>query len=239
MKNGQLFLTDPYSVNETAVIKQIIPGSGIVLEKTLFYATSGGQPSDRGRINFNDETINISEAKKIENGDILLISVEAADKFEVGTIGSQEIDWELRYRHMRMHTALHLLSVVIPLPVSGGQIGESKSRLDFNMPDPIEDKQLLEDQLNQLIQKDFSVEQQWISGTELDAKPELVKTMSVSPPRGVGDIRLVRIGSDGEQIDLQPCGGTHVKKTGEIGEIKIVKIEKKGKNNRRVNIHFL
>ena len=239
MKNAQLFLSDPYSVNETAVIKQIIPGSGLVLEKTLFYATSGGQPSDRGRINFNDETINISEAKKIENGDILLISAEAADKFEVGTIGSQEIDWELRYRHMRMHTALHLLSVVIPLPVSGGQIGEYKSRLDFNMPDPIEDKQLLEDQLNQLIQKDFSVEQEWISETELDAKSELVKTMSVSPPRGVGDIRLVRIGSDGEQIDLQPCGGTHVKKTGEIGEIKIGKIEKKGKNNRRVNIHFL
>ena len=132
-------------------IKKIIPGSGLVLEKTLFYATSGGQPSDRGRINFNDETINISEAKKIENGDILLISAEAADKFEVGTVGSQENDWELRYRHMRMHTALHLLSVVIPLPVSGGQIGESKSRLDFNMPDPIEDKQLLEDQLNQLI----------------------------------------------------------------------------------------
>ncbi len=139
---------------------------------------------------------------------------------------------------MRMHTALHLLSVVIPLPVTGGQIGSAKSRLDFNMPDAISDKQMIQDKLNNLISNDLFTEQIWITEEELEKKPELVKTMSVSPPKNSGDIRLICIKSKKDQVDLQPCGGTHIKNTSEIGRIVIGKIEKKGKNNRRVNIHF-
>ncbi|MEM0944502.1 MAG: alanyl-tRNA editing protein, partial [Pseudomonadota bacterium] len=146
-------------------------------------------------------------------------------------------DWEIRHRHMRMHTALHLLSVVIPLPVTGGQIGAEKGRLDFAMPDPPEDKTALEMALNALIAADHPVSDTWISDAELAAKPEMVKTMSVKPPTGQGRVRLVRIGG-AEQVDLQPCGGTHVARTAEIGPIRLGKIEKKGRENRRVSIHL-
>ena len=146
------------------------------------------------------------------------------------------LDWDQRYLHMRMHTALHLLTVAIPLPVTGGQIGASKSRLDFVMPEPPEDKAAVETALNDLIAQDLPVTQEWITEAELDAQPDLVKTMSVQPPRGAGRIRLVRIGEGPATVDLQPCGGTHVARTGEIGQVAIGKIENKGKQNRRVNI---
>ncbi len=239
MNDTYSFWEDAYRVSESAVIKQIIPNQGIIMEKTLFYPTSGGQPCDKGGIKFDDQIINVLTVKKIENEEILLVPEGPLSQFKVGMTGVQKIDWENRYKHMRMHTALHLLSVVIPLPVNGGQIGAIKSRLDFNMPDPIEDKQHIEDELNDLIQEDLKVEQVWIPEVELDNNPGLVKTMSVSPPRGRGDIRLIKISSHREQVDLQPCGGTHVKRTGEIGRIVLGKIEKKGKNNRRVNIHFV
>ena len=139
---------------------------------------------------------------------------------------------------MRTHTALHLLSVVIPLPVTGGQISENKGRLDFNMPDPVENKAILEEQLNEIISKDYKITQSWITDSELDSRPDLVKTMSVSPPRGAGKVRLIRIGDENIQIDLQPCGGTHVNSTSEIGKVRFGKIENKGKQNRRVSIHL-
>jgi misacylated tRNA(Ala) deacylase len=139
---------------------------------------------------------------------------------------------------MRLHTALHLLSVVIPLPVTGGQIRAEKARLDFAMPGPLEDKQAVEDALNALITADHPVSEQWISEAELDVKPELVKTMSVQPPRGAVRIRLVRIGGEA-QVDLQPCGGTHVRRTGEIGKIRLGKMEKKGRLNRRLNVFLV
>ena len=139
---------------------------------------------------------------------------------------------------MRMHTALHLLSVVIPLPVTGGQISSEKGRLDFDMPEAPEDKLLLQDQLNQLILGDYVVRSTWISDEELRQNPSLVKTMSVSPPMGTGKVRLVKIGSDDQIIDLQPCGGTHVRNTSEIGSVVFGKIEKKGRQNRRVTIRL-
>ena len=148
----------------------------------------------------------------------------------------QHLDWDLRHRHMRMHTALHLLTVAIPLPVTGGQIGAEKSRLDFVMPEPPEDKAPIEEALNALIAQDLPVSAEWISEADLDARPDLVKTLSVQPPRGAGRIRLVRIGEGAATVDLQPCGGTHVARTGEIGRVQIGKIENKGKQNRRVNI---
>jgi misacylated tRNA(Ala) deacylase len=151
---------------------------------------------------------------------------------------TQILNWDRRLRHMRVHTALHLLSVVIPLPVSGGSIGTDKGRLDFDMPEAPEDKEALEADLNRLIDCNMDVTEEWITDAELDAQPDLVKTMSVQPPRGSGQIRLVRIGVGDQTADLQPCGGTHVANTDEIGRVRIGKIEKKGRQNRRVYLHL-
>ena len=139
---------------------------------------------------------------------------------------------------MRIHTALHLLSVVIPLPVTGGSISQGKGRLDFDMVDPPEDKEALAVALNDLVARDLEVSEDWITEAELDANPGLVKTMSVQPPRGAGRIRLIRIGNTETQVDLQPCGGTHVARTGEIGRLRLGKVEKKGARNRRVYLHL-
>ena len=156
----------------------------------------------------------------------------------VGVEVTQVIDWDRRRSHMRVHTALHLLSVMIPRPVTGGQISEGKGRLDFDMPEAPEDKEALEAGLNDLIARDLAVTEDWITDAELDANPGLVKTMSVAPPRGAGRVRLVRIGAGEAQVDLQPCGGTHVARTGEIGPVRLGKIEKKGRQNRRVYLHL-
>src|SRR5690606_15275588 len=152
----------------------------------------------------------------------------------VGEAVRIEIDWARRYRLMRMHTALHLLSVVFPFPVTGGQIGEDKGRLDFDMPEVPEDLAGLERQLNDMVAADHAVSTEWITDAEMAAKPDLIKTMKVKPPMGQGRVRLVRIGD----VDLQPCGGTHVARTGEIGRLALGKIEKKGKQNRRVSLLF-
>ena len=145
------------------------------------------------------------------------------------------LDWERRYRLMRMHSALHLLSVVLPYGVTGGQIGEDKGRLDFDMPEPPEDVAAIEARLNELVAAGLPISAEWITEEELAARPEMVKTMKVKPPVGQGRVRLVRIGG---ACDLQPCGGTHVRSTGEIGPLRIGRIEKKGRENRRVNLHF-
>jgi misacylated tRNA(Ala) deacylase len=174
----------------------------------------------------------IATAVRIEGGLIALVPAEPLALPREGVEIRQIIDWPRRYRLMRMHTALHLLSVVIPLPVTGGQIGPDKSRLDFMMPEPPVDVAALNAALNRLIARDVPVTTEWISEADLAAKPELVKTMSVQPPKGQGPVRLVRIG----EIDLQPCGGTHVARTAEIGHVEIGKIENKGKQNRRVNL---
>ena len=156
----------------------------------------------------------------------------------VGTQVTQDINWDRRFGYMREHTALHLLSVVIPLPVTGGAISDGKGRLDLNMPDAPEDKEALQSTLQALVDRDLPVTEDWITDAELDANPGLVKTLSVSPPRGTGRIRLIRIGEGPAQIDLQPCGGTHVARTSEIGALRLGKIEKKGRQNRRVYLHL-
>jgi misacylated tRNA(Ala) deacylase len=167
-----------------------------------------------------------------------LVPAEPARLPPIGAKITQTLDWERRHAHMRVHTALHLLSVVIPLPVSGGSITAAKGRLDFDMPDALEDKDALERSLNALIELDYVVSEGWISDEELRANMDLVKTMSVQPPMGAGRVRLVRIGDDVRQIDLQPCGGTHVARTSEIGRVRLGKVEKKGKQNRRVYLHL-
>lgn len=238
MSTETLFLQDAYArIAEGRVVARTEEGM-VILDRSLFYATGGGQPGDGGRLVWDGGAMAVTGAQKLDGGLIGLVPEEGADLPPVGTTVQQELDWNRRYAHMRVHTALHLLSVVIPLEVSGGAIAADKGRLDFNMPETPEDKAVLERDLQALIDRDLPVTEDWITEAELDANPGLVKTMSVSPPRGAGRVRLVRIGTGATQVDLQPCGGTHVARTGEIGRIRLGKIEKKGKQNRRVYLHI-
>jgi len=233
-----LFIEDAYAREAEGRVVALTDEGGMVLDRSIFYATSGGQPGDAGRIAWDGGSAEISTAVKGEGGAIVLVPVEGASLPPVGAGVRQEIDWEIRHRHMRVHTALHLLSVVIPLPVTGGSIAADKGRLDFDMPESPEDKEALEAELNALIARDLAVTTEWITDADLDANPGLGKTMSVQPPRGAGRVRLVRIADAAGTVDLQPCGGTHVARTGEIGRVSLGKIEKKGKQNRRVYLHL-
>lgn len=204
---------------------------GVVLDRSVFYPSGGGQPGDTGVLRLEDgRDIVIADTRR-DGGDIV-------HRCDVSSIAAGDavmacLDWERRHRHMRMHTCLHLLSAVIVAPVTGGQVGDGYGRLDFDLPET-PDIDAVEQALNALIARDAAVMFQWITDEELDAQPELVKTLSVQPPRGAGRIRLVNV----EGIDLQPCGGTHVAGTGEIGAVRIAKIDKKGRQNRRVRVEF-
>ena len=235
-----LFMTDPYRKSATARVVALTEEGGIVLDRTIFYPRSGGQPGDSGTLDLGDQRIAIATAVKGEGGGIVLVPAEAVTLPPLGAEVEQRLDWERRYGHMRIHTALHLLSVVLPFPVTGGAIAHDKGRLDFDMPEmpDADERAILEGRLNALVTRDLAVSEEWITEAELDAQPGLVKTMSVQPPRGTGRIRLVRIGDGAGQVDLQPCGGTHVARTAEIGKLTIAKIEKKGRQNRRVAIEF-
>ena len=211
--------------------------NGIVLDRSIFYPNGGGQPGDGGRLERPDGSfIPITTAVYGEGRrHILLKPADGAALPEPGETVVQHLDWATRYRHMRIHTALHLLSVVLPYPVTGGQIGAEEGRLDFDMPDGGFDKEAVTAALMRHVADDHLVTTEWITDAELEANPGLVKTMSVKPPMGSGRVRLVRIG---ESLDLQPCGGTHVRSTGEVGEVHVGKVEKKGKINRRVRLRF-
>ena len=230
-----MFRQDAYLREAPATVTAHTPEGALIPDASLFSATGGGQPGDHGTLSWEGGTCAIIDAVKGEAGAIVLIPAPEARLPPVGAEVVQEIDWDRRLAHMRIHTALHLLSVVIPLPVTGGAIGEGKGRLDFAMESPPEDKLALEQALNALVAQDHPVTESWITDADLAANPGLVKTMSVRPPTGAGRVRLVRIGGE-TQIDLQPCGGTHVARTAEIGALRIGKIEKKGKINRRVTI---
>lgn len=232
-----LFREDSYLRSTPASVIALTPEGGIVLDRTVFYAASGGQPGDSGRIVRNDGS-SVAIATAIHpDGDktqVVHVPPEGQALPEVGETVSADVDWDRRYRLMRMHTALHLLSVVLPFPVTGGSVGEDKGRLDFDMPDVPKDLEALEGQLNDMVAAGHPVTQEWITDVEMAANPELVKTMHVKPPMGHGRVRLIRIGD----VDLQPCGGTHVRNTSEIGQLALGKIEKKGKQNRRVSLVF-
>ncbi len=232
-----LFREDPYRKSAEAKLVTVSEMGGLVFDKTIFYPTSGGQAGDSGHIIWGSgKTCQIETTIKGENGEVILVPRNSENLPDSNTLCKQVIDWEKRYRHMRMHTALHLLSVIIPLPVTGGQITSTKGRLDFDMPEAPTNKEDLEVQLNKLISDDYNISISWISDDELALNPSMVKTMSVKPPIGGGKVRLVRIGDDNETIDLQPCGGTHVNRTSEIGKVVFGKIEKKGRQNRRVSL---
>ena len=231
-----LFREDAYRREAAAVVLAHTAEGGIVLDRSLFYPTGGGQPGDSGSIEWDHGRISVATAVKGEGGAVVLVPAEPAALPPPGAPVRQRIDWDRRYRYMRVHTGLHLLSVVIPLPVTGGQIGDGKGRLDFDMPHPPGDVTALEERVNDLVARDLAVTEAWITDAELAANPGLVKTMSVAPPAGQGRVRLVRIGFGAGQVDLQPCGGTHVARTGEIGRVTIGKIENKGRQNRRVSL---
>ncbi len=230
-----LFRQDAYLTEAPCRIIGHTDEGALIVDRTVFYATGGGQPGDSGMLEWAGGRMPIATAVKVAGG-VALVPGEPLAMPPVGTEARQQIDWGRRYRLMRMHTALHLLSVVIPLPVTGGQIGADRGRLDFDMDEPPEDVAALEAALNALIDRDLPVTETWISDAELLANPGLVKTLRVMPPVGQGRVRLVRIGSGADQVDLQPCGGTHVARTGEIGRVEIGRIEKKGRQNRRVPI---
>ena len=235
---GLLFRREPYLREAAAVVTAHTPEGGVVLDRSLFYATGGGQPGDSGTLTWESHALPIATTIKGDGDDIVLVPAEPAPLPPVGTELMQVLDWERRHHHMRVHTALHLLSVVIPLPVTGGSIGTDKGRLDFDMPEALSDKEALTAKLNEMIARDLPVTEGWITDAELAANPSLVKTMSVQPPKGTGRLRLIGIGAGEAQIDLQPCGGTHVVSTGEIGPVRIGKVQNKGAQNRRVYLHL-
>lgn len=231
-----LFRADPYAREAEATVTAITPEGGLALDRSVFYPQGGGQPGDSGWLRWAGGRIALVNAVRGEGGAIILVPEPGAALPPRGAAIRQELDWGRRHLHMRVHTALHLLSVVLPFPVTGGQIGAGRGRLDFAMADAPEDRAALEEALNALVARDLPVTEDWITDEELAANPGLVKTMSVKPPTGQGRVRLVRIGSGAGQVDLQPCGGTHVARTGEIGRIVLGRVESKGRRNRRVSI---
>ncbi len=233
----RLFLDDPALATTAATVLTAGPG-GIVLDRTVFYARGGGQPGDSGVIRWDGGEIIIAEAVKGDGDAILHIPAPDARLPPAGATVEAAIDWGRRYAHMRMHTAMHLLcSLIKGAAVTGGAVGAEKSRLDFDLPAP-PPKEEIEAGLNALIAADLPVRFEWVDESVLDTDPGLVRTLSVQPPRGTGRLRLMRIGAGDGLVDLQPCGGTHVGRTGEIGPMRVLKIENKGKQNRRIVIGF-
>ena len=234
MSTDFLFRADSYLQETTAQVIGLTDEGGIILDRTVFYPTGGGQPGDQGvMILANGQEAAVTNTIYApDRSRIAHILAENAPRPALGDTVTVRIDWELRYKRMRVHTALHLLTTVLPYPVTGGAIGDGEGRLDFDIPDAGMDKDEIAQELARRIGLDADVTEQWITDDELLAKPEMIKTMSVKPPMGSGRVRLIDIAG----LDLQPCGGTHVKNTREIGTVLVTNIEKKGKQNRRVRI---
>lgn len=231
----RLFAEDAYLRDCTARVVAA-DERGIVLDRTVMYARSGGQPGDTGLIRWPGGEAAVAEAVKGEDGTVLHTLAPGAPPPPPGAEVTVAIDWARRHRHMRMHTTLHLLCSVVPgIYATGNQIGTEKSRLDFDLPDPPA-KEWFTERLAALVAADHPVGTTWIEEAELDANPGLVRSLSVQPPRGTGRIRLVRIGPPDAPVDLQPCGGTHVRSTREIGRVEVTKLESKGRQNRRLHI---
>jgi misacylated tRNA(Ala) deacylase len=231
----KLFLDEPRLRSASATVLASTP-DGIVLDRTVFYARSGGQPGDIGVLRWDDGETVIADTVKGDGETILHLPATGSALPPVGAPVEGKIDWDRRHRLMRMHTAMHLLcSLIKGAAVTGGSVGVDRSRLDFDLPNP-PPKEAVEAELNALIAADHLVRIEWVDDSALDEDPGLVRTMSVAPPRGTGRLRLMRIGEGDIVIDLQPCGGTHVARTGEIGPVKVVKIENKGRQNRRIII---
>lgn len=227
----ELFREDSYIRDCEATVVAAAP-NGIVLDRTVFYPMGGGQPGDTGTLSWDGGSAAIVDTRYGEGG-IRHVPAEGASLPAPGTAVRAVIDWDRRYRHMRMHTALHLLGAVLRYGVTGGNISAERSRLDFDMEDTV-DREEVTRRVQALADEDHAVSCRWITDAELEAQPELVRTLSVQPPKGAGKVRLLEIAG----VDLQPCGGTHLKSTGEVGKVTVAKVEKKGRRNRRVYIEL-
>ena len=236
----QLYRTDAYQRDCKARVLAVNERGGVVLDRTVFYAAAGGQPGDKGVLEI-EGGVACSISTTVYDADkstIVHVAAEGSARPAPGQAVRAVLDWDTRSRLMRMHTTLHLLCALVKFPVTGGQVNTDDSRLDFDIEDASAvDKDKLTADLNALIAADHPVTERWITDAELAANPQLVRTMAVKPPSGSGKVRLVVIG-EGGSVDLQPCGGTHVNRTGEIGEVVVTKIEKKGKQNRRIRVSF-
>jgi len=230
----RLFENDSY-LKETEAEVVAVFEEGVVLDQTVFYARGGGQPGDQGELVLpSGELLSIVDTVKGEGDQILHLVADASRLPKLGDKVLARIDWARRHRHMRMHTCMHLLCALVAAPVTGGNLNDQKGRLDFDLPESTVDKASLTQKLNELIQRGVDTSLERISDEELAAQPALVKTMSVQPPSGAGTVRLLRI----DDVDLQPCGGTHVANTSEIGAVRVSKIEKKSRLNRRISVVF-
>lgn len=227
-----LFREDAYLRDCDATVLDVIDGA-VILDRTVFYAMGGGQPGDTGLLRWDGGEAAVVDTRYGDRGAIRHVLAEGADTPPEGVGVTAAIDWDQRYRHMRMHTALHLLGAVLKYGVTGGNIGAERSRLDFDMQDTV-DKDEVTGKLQALVSADIPVSCRWITDDELAQQPDLVRTLSVQPPKGAGKIRLLHI----ENVDLQPCGGTHLRSTGEVGTVTVSKVEKKGSRNRRVYIEL-
>jgi misacylated tRNA(Ala) deacylase len=233
-----LFREDAFLRDCKATVTAINERGGILLDRTVFYATAGGQPGDRGRLSWPGGSCAIATTVYDEEKRPVHVPADGETPPPVGTAISAELDWATRYRNMRAHTLMHLLCASVPFPVTGGAITEDGGRIDFDIPEgQIPERDALSARLNALVAGNHMVGFRWISDEEMDANPQLIRTLSVKPPRGTGRVRLVLIGENGG-VDMQPCGGTHVAATGEIGPVQVVKIENKGKINRRIRVGF-
>jgi misacylated tRNA(Ala) deacylase len=233
-----LFRDDAYQKSCEAIVTAVNDKGGILLDQTVFYATAGGQPGDKGTLSWDGGEVSITTTVYDETKDVVHVPAEGQTLPGVGAKVALSLDWNNRYRNMRVHTLMHLLCASVPFPVTGGAIGEDGGRIDFDIPEgQIPDKAELTATLNRLVSEDHPVSFRWITDEEMAANQHLIRTMSVKPPMGTGRVRLVMIGEDGK-IDLQPCGGTHLSSTGAIGPVVVAKIENKGKINRRIRVAF-
>jgi misacylated tRNA(Ala) deacylase len=228
----ELFREDSYLQSCQATVVGI-DDDALVVDRTVFYPLGGGQPGDTGTVTWQGNSAAVVDTRYGEAGDIRHVLADGSAHPEIGDIVQLTLDWDRRYCHMRMHTAMHLLGSVLRYGVTGGNISADKSRLDFDMEDTV-DKEAVGAEMAALVEADHAVTCRWITDEELERQPDLVRTMSVRPPRGKGRVRLLEIAG----VDLQPCGGTHVRSTAEVGRVRIGKVEKKGRRNRRVNIHL-
>jgi len=232
-----LFRDDSY-LRECEARVVAVNEQGIVLDRTIFYASSGGQPGDLGvLVTASGTQVPVANTIYLDQmkTEIAHVPAPGTPPLSPGDTIAAQIDWDKRYARMRMHTALHLLSAVLPYAVTGGSVGDTEGRLDFDIPEAGLDKDAITAKLAEMIAANAAVTSRWITDEELTANPGLVKTMSVKPPMGTGRVRLIEIAG----LDLQPCGGTHVRSTGEIGKVAVTQIEKKGKQNRRVRLAFV
>jgi misacylated tRNA(Ala) deacylase len=225
-----LFRDDSY-LKECAATVLAVDAEAVILDRTVFYPMGGGQPGDSGQINWEGGSAVVTDARHGDGGAIRHLLEPGSTLPDIGATVTASLDWDRRYLHMRMHTALHLLGSVLQYGVTGGNISAAKSRLDFDMEDTVDKEQVTAD-LQALVAANHAISCRWITDAELAAQPELVRTMSVQPPKNAGKVRLLEIAG----VDLQPCGGTHLKSTGEVGQIRVGKVEKKGRRNRRVSI---